>query len=157
MKVLFGILLGLVLAGTATADSLSAAYRQVTARDITDGTHEVTQRTSTTYISRSLVAGPLISRLNVAHPMSPFGSGNASQGILFVTEFCGSDFETTDISSVNNASFGFLEVLKGTWNDPAVATEPATGLLLGLGLAFAGLMRRGKKKPPDNTVWEKLG
>jgi hypothetical protein len=40
---------------------------------------------------------------------------------------------------------------------PFVAAEPATGLLLGVGLAMASLMGRRKKKPTDNTVWESLG
>jgi hypothetical protein len=37
------------------------------------------------------------------------------------------------------------------------AAEPATGLFLGLGLAVVGLMRRRRKKPFENTVWENLG
>jgi hypothetical protein len=37
------------------------------------------------------------------------------------------------------------------------AAEPATGLFVGLGLAIVGLMRRRRKKPLQNTVWEKLG
>jgi hypothetical protein len=35
--------------------------------------------------------------------------------------------------------------------------EPATGLLVGLGLAVVGLMRRRRKKLVDPMVWEKLG
>jgi len=37
------------------------------------------------------------------------------------------------------------------------AAEPATGLFVGLGLAVFGLMRRRKKKPLQNAVWENLG
>ena len=37
------------------------------------------------------------------------------------------------------------------------AAEPATGLLVGLGLAVVGLMRRRRKKPFEKTVWENLG
>ena len=37
------------------------------------------------------------------------------------------------------------------------AAEPATGLFVGLGLAVFGLMRRRRKKPLENAVWEKLG
>jgi hypothetical protein len=37
------------------------------------------------------------------------------------------------------------------------ATEPTTGLFLGLGLAVVGLMRRRRKKPFEKTVWENLG
>ena len=36
------------------------------------------------------------------------------------------------------------------------AAEPATGLFVGLGLAVFGLMRRRKKKPLENAVWENL-
>lgn len=39
----------------------------------------------------------------------------------------------------------------------APAAEPATGLLVGLGLAVVGLMRRRRKKPFEKTVWENLG
>jgi hypothetical protein len=39
----------------------------------------------------------------------------------------------------------------------APAAEPATGLFVGLGLAVFGLMRRRKKKPLENAVWENLG
>ena len=35
--------------------------------------------------------------------------------------------------------------------------EPATGLLVGLGLAVATLIRRRRKKLVDPTVWENLG
>jgi uncharacterized protein (TIGR03382 family) len=46
----------------------------------------------------------------------------------------------------------------GTWTLETVgATEPATGLFVGLGLAVVALMRRRRKKSLNNTVWEKLG
>lgn len=43
-----------------------------------------------------------------------------------------------------------------TTGDPGKAAEPASGLLVGLGLAVAGLVSRRKKKPVDTTVWESL-
>jgi len=45
----------------------------------------------------------------------------------------------------------------GSYSITFPAAEPATGLFLGLGLAVVGLMRRRRKKPFANTVWENLG
>jgi hypothetical protein len=45
----------------------------------------------------------------------------------------------------------------GSYTVTVTATEPATGLFVGLGLAVFGLMRRRRKKPLENAVWEKLG
>jgi hypothetical protein len=64
-----------------------------------------------------------------------------------------------------DGSFVRKDVEKGTgWSFTAgshtvavPATEPATGLFVGLGLAVFGLMRRRKKKPLENAVWENLG
>jgi hypothetical protein len=64
-----------------------------------------------------------------------------------------------------DGSFVPKDVEKGTgWSFTAgshtvavPAAEPATGLFVGLGLAVFGLMRRRKKKPLENAVWENLG
>ena len=64
-----------------------------------------------------------------------------------------------------DGSFVRKDVEKGTgWSFAAgshtvavPAAEPATGLFVGLGLAVFGLMRRRKKKPLENAVWENLG
>jgi hypothetical protein len=45
----------------------------------------------------------------------------------------------------------------GSYTVTVPAAEPATGLFVGLGLAVFGLMRRRRKKPLENAVWEKLG
>jgi hypothetical protein len=45
----------------------------------------------------------------------------------------------------------------GSYSVAVPAAEPATGLFVGLGLAVFGLMRRRKKKPLENAVWENLG
>jgi MYXO-CTERM domain-containing protein len=45
----------------------------------------------------------------------------------------------------------------GSYTVTVPAAEPATGLFVGLGLAVVGLMRRRRKKPLENTVWETLG
>lgn len=64
-----------------------------------------------------------------------------------------------------DGSFVYKHLEKGTgWSFTAgshtvavPAAEPATGLFVGLGLAVFGLMRRRKKKPLENAVWENLG
>jgi len=64
-----------------------------------------------------------------------------------------------------NGSFVRKDLEKGTgWSFTAgshtvavPAAEPATGLFVGIGLAVFGLMRRRKKKPLENAVWENLG
>jgi hypothetical protein len=70
-------------------------------------------------------------------------------------------FTTFSMSSARDTSSNGLFVLSdpGKWTevDPVATAEPATGLLVGLGLALAGLMRRGRKKPADCSVWESLG
>jgi MYXO-CTERM domain-containing protein len=45
----------------------------------------------------------------------------------------------------------------GSYTVTVPAAEPATGLFVGLGLAVIGLMRRRRKKPLENAVWETLG
>jgi hypothetical protein len=45
----------------------------------------------------------------------------------------------------------------GSYSVAIPAAEPATGLFVGLGLAVFGLMRRRKRKPLENAVWENLG
>ena len=45
----------------------------------------------------------------------------------------------------------------GSYTLTVPAAEPATGLFVGLGLAVFGLMRRRRKRPLENAVWEKLG
>jgi hypothetical protein len=73
-----------------------------------------------------------------------------------------------DVNSCNcalNGGFSRKDLEKGTgWSFTAgsysvaiPAAEPATGLFVGLGLAVFGLMRRRKRKPLENAVWENLG
>jgi hypothetical protein len=86
-------------------------------------------------------------------------NGSAPGGQYFFTSFAGSAFEATDGTGNSTLSqFNSLEGNRGTWTtDSAAVAEPATGLLLSIGLAFAGLMRRRKKKVAEDTVWESLG
>jgi len=77
----------------------------------------------------------------------------------------GSDQGIKPCSCSLDGSFVRKDLEKGTgWSFTAgsytvavPAAEPATGLFVGLGLAVFGLMRRRKKKPLENTVWENLG
>jgi hypothetical protein len=61
--------------------------------------------------------------------------------------FVGNDFE-------KRTGWSFTA---GSYTVTVPAAEPATGLFVGLGLAVFGLMRRRRKKPLENAVWEKLG
>lgn len=61
-------------------------------------------------------------------------------------------FARKDFEKGNGWSFA-----AGSYTVTVPAAEPATGLFVGLGLAVFGLMRRRKKKPLENTVWENLG
>jgi hypothetical protein len=72
-------------------------------------------------------------------------------GTVIHSQFGGSVSDAVDYSSgglIVNAD-------PGAWT--VDAAEPATGLFVGLGLAVFGLMRRRRKKPLENAVWEKLG
>lgn len=135
------------LDGTVTLDSSGNA----TAWDFTDGTHDLTQATSTGFIHHSPQAGA-----------DPFQTWTVSlhDGVFdLFSQFTGSASEATD-SSFNETSqslFGFLQGNHGVWSPGVVATpEPATGLLLAGGLLFAGLMRRKRGKPLDSATWDKL-
>ncbi len=64
----------------------------------------------------------------------------------------------TDLFFQTDSAVSGQDFTEGTAIVSAVpAAEPATGLLVGLGLAVAGLMRRRKKKLVNPTVWENLG
>lgn len=62
------------------------------------------------------------------------------------------DFSRKDLEKGTGWSF-----TAGSHTVAVPAAEPATGLFVGLGLAVFGLMRRRKKKPLENAVWENLG
>jgi hypothetical protein len=119
MKAVLGIVLGLMLVGTASADSVWSD------------------------------AGNTMNGCNCAM------DGSVTLGVY------GSAFEATDSSGINaginSGLFGYLEENRGRWTASVAVDEPATGLLVAVALACAGLLRRGKKKPKDTTVWENLG
>jgi hypothetical protein len=181
MKFVLGILLGLMVVGTASADTtwvytgntmngfvfsqqdfsgancscaldatvtLNASGNAV-AWDFTDGTHTLTNLNST---------GTIDPFEQSATPFATWFVSLSGSGTQFFSQFFGSAGEATDFSSVNGMGFGYEEGNHGTWSmGPVGAAEPATGLLVGLGLAVVGLTRRRKKKPFENTVWENLG
>jgi len=72
-------------------------------------------------------------------------------GTLVHSQFDGSVSDAVDYSSGGL----FVNADPGKWT--VAAAEPATGLFVGLGLAGFGLMRRRRQKPLENAVWEKLG
>lgn len=181
MKFVLGIVLGLMVVGTASADTtwvytgntmngfvfsqqdfngancncaLDATVTlnvsgNAVAWDFTDGTHTLTNLNST---------GTIDPFEQSSTPFATWFVSLSGGGTQFFSQFFGSAGEATDFSSVNGVGFGYEEGNHGTWAlGPVGAAEPATGLLVGLGLAVVGLMRRRKKKPFENTVWENLG
>jgi hypothetical protein len=81
------------------------------------------------------------------------------QGIELDSKWRGSLLDARDEGFTVGSNSFFLDVESdpGTWTETVAAAEPATGLFVGLGLAVFGLMRRRRKKPLENAVWEKLG
>jgi hypothetical protein len=78
---------------------------------------------------------------------TPGGNSNA------LAPFDSSDFESQE-SGVGPV---LQQSKKGLWSDLEIATEPATGILVALGLMCAGLLRPRKRRLKDSTVWENLG
>jgi hypothetical protein len=181
MKLVLGILLGLMVAGTALADTTwdyagntmngfifsQQSFGGPNCNCALDGT--VTLDASGSAVSWNFTDGThTLSNLNSTGVINPFEQSStpfatwfvslSGGGTQFFSQFFGSAGEATDFSAVNGTGFGYEEGNHGTWSmEPVGAAEPATGLFLGLGLAVMGLMRRRKKKPFENTVWEKLG
>jgi len=119
-------------------------------------------------IARGMVFGLMLGSVTLADSVSTY-QGNV------VSDTRGRDFGVPSghgwdrgINPCNfrlNGSFVRKDLEKGTgWSFTAgshtvavPAAEPATGLFVGIGLAVFGLMRRRKKKPLENAVWENLG
>lgn len=171
MKILLAIFSLLVFVGTASADSVWTytgntmtgcncaldgtvtldSSGDATAWDFTDGTHELTQLTSTGFVHHGPQTG--------ANPFQTWTVLIDDGAFEFFSQFTGSAFEATDLSFNDAAQnkFGFLEGDHGVWAQGAVVTpEPATGLLVASGLLFGGLMRRKRRKPLDSATWDKL-
>ncbi len=170
MKILLAIFSLLVFVGTASADSVWTytgnsmsgcncaldgtvtldSSGDATAWDFTDGTHELTQLTSSGSVNHSSQLGNPFQTWKILIDDGTFE---------FFSQFTGSAFEATDLSlnDVAGTQFGFLQGNHGVWSQGTVATpEPATGLLVASGLLFVGLMRRKRKKPLDSVSWDRL-
>lgn len=172
MKILLAIFSLLVFVGTASADSVWTYTGNTmtgcncaldgtvtldnsgnaTAWDFTDGTHDLTQATSTGFIHHSPPTG--------ADPFLTWTVSLHNGAFDLFSQFSGSAFEATD-SSFNESSqslYGFLQGNHGVWAQGTAATpEPATGLLVASGLLLVGLVRRKRRNNLDSTTWEKLG
>jgi hypothetical protein len=99
-------------------------------------------------VTRGIVLGLMLTSVAVVKTgAADHAAGMTSASCIFVEQ--GMKIVATDSSQVN--------LLQGNTGGPAAMSEPATGLLLGAALVIAGLMRRGKKKPNDSTIWETLG
>lgn len=187
MKFMLGALLGLMLAGAASADTVwtytgnimdgsipaqksgpgcncalagsvtiagpVGPFLPAVAWDFTDGTHTLTQANSIAVFTASIFPGaPLFSTWTV---------NIVGSNWFFHTQFYCSATEATDSSFGMTpdglALFGFLEGNHGVWTQAVPSIEPATALLVGVGLAVVGLMRRRKKTSLDTSNWENLG
>ena len=113
----------------------------------TDGTHSLNSSDSTIFLAT----------YNAADPFHHWNLDIVGLGIEFFSEFDSVPEYAVDSVTVNGTVFGIEGGNHGTWTDPVTTAEPATGLLVGLSLAVAGLMRRRKKMPLDKAHWEQLG
>jgi len=173
MKVVLGIVTGLVLVGTASADSVWNSAGKATKRS-----NASVHRSFASNVHRSTPVweftggAPALSTLNSLasqNGLRPFciAAVNAPLFRLWIA-----DAETTSggnsnaLAQLDTYDFeseepgdgpGLQQGKKGLWSDLEIATEPATGILVALGLMCAGLLRPRKKRPKDPTVWENLG
>jgi hypothetical protein len=181
VKVVLGVMVGLVVVGSAAADTVytytgntmngfvfsNQNFSEPNCNCSLSGTVDL--NSAMVAVSWSFTDGThTLTNLNSSGTINPFDGSSTpfatwsvsltGGGIQFFSQNYGSHDEATDFSSVNGNLFGYEEGNPGKWTTGLVATtEPATGLLLGLGLAVAGLMRRRRKKTVDATVWESLG
>jgi hypothetical protein len=132
---------------------------QAVAWNFTDGTDVLTNLNSTAVFDPFACFGCGTGASPSAQDSIPFEfwkftiSGN---GVTMSSMFNGSIGDAQDSATSPTVTL-LVSSDPGKWAESTVAaTEPATGLLVGLGLAVAGLMRRRRRKPVDSTVWETL-
>lgn len=181
MKVLLGMVLSLGLAGIASADSVwtytgnimdGSSYQLGKLADcgcalsgtvtldsnyspeswsFTDGTHTLDNSDSTISLNPFYFGSA-----GINPPFLRWNLDVTGLGIQFHSAKYIDPTYYVDFSAVSGVLFGHNAENAGTWVDPVPSAEPATGLLVGLSLAIAGLVRRRKKKPLQSTVWENL-
>lgn len=148
MKFCIAAILGLTLAAATFADTVpSRATRPSKPCDRTSDSG-ASLGCSGLGASRNFAGRLTDSVLGHFSPASSFYSTNSRQRRIVLATTA-----ATAVAETNGRSL-FEESITG---ETAAAAEPATGLLVGLGLAAAGLMRRRTRKPVDNTVWHSLG
>jgi hypothetical protein len=136
---------GCALDGTLTLD----ANRNVISYSFTAGQDTLTPANSTGLLGQDIFAV-----FNTVDSYFRWAFSITGQdGTLVHSQFDGSVSDAVDYSSGGL----FVNANPGRWTETVDAAEPATGLFVGLGLAVFGLMRRRRKKPLENAVWEKLG
>lgn len=142
------------LDGTVTLDANSHAI----AWSFTDGTDILTNFNSSGFINPFACfgcSGSDPSSLDSV-PFEFWKLSLAGGGVTMSSMFNGSFGDAQDSASSPTVLLS-VESNPGTWTELVSTPEPATGLLVGLALVFAGLMHRRRKKPADPTLWESLG
>ena len=173
IKFVLGTVTGLMLVGTASGDSVwnSAGKGPQCCQLILKGSSALGARRS--HAVWEFAGGPpALTGLNTVasqNGLRPFwiAASNTPVFRLWIA-----DTETTSggnsnaLAQLDSSDFesqepgdgpALRQSKKGLWSDLEIATEPATGILVALGLMCAGLLRPRKKRPKDPTVWENLG
>jgi PEP-CTERM motif len=180
MKLIFGAFLGLLLAATASADSVWTYQGNTLDYPIgvnlpgqpttlspyaLDGS--VTLDNAGLAVAWRFTAGPeTLTNLNstgiIIHGSSiglPGDRVNFNFWDIFLTgtdgEWISSIFEGSYSDAQDESTSGvYVRANPGSWTDPVSTPEPGTLALLGVGLAALVFKRR--RKPADTTVWETL-
>lgn len=162
MKVFLGLILGLFVVTTVSADSVwtytgntmngfvnsSQSFSEPNCDCALDGT--VALSSALDPVLWSFTDGThTLTQDNSTALIDPFEQSSipfqtwlvhiVGGGIEFWSQFTSSNGEATDFSAVNGSLFGYEEGNHGTWTASVVATEPATALLVRAWLGGHGL------------------
>lgn len=148
MKFCIAAILGLTLAAATFADTVPSRSIRATKPCDRSSDSVASLGCSGLGASRNFAGRLTDSVLGHFSPASSFYSTNSRQRRIVLATTA-----ATAVAETNGRSL-FQESVTG---ETAAAAEPATGLLVGLGLAVAGLMRRRNRKPLDNITWHSLG
>lgn len=148
MKFCFVAMLGFLMAGVSLADSVPS--RPVSASKSCDRSPDsvISLGCSEPASSRNFAARLTDSVLSRFSPASSFYSTNSRKRRVELATIA-----APAVAASNSGPF----VQESLIGETTPAAEPATGILVGLGLAAAGFMRRRTRKPLIDATWHSLG